>query len=176
LSNAKKMAQLIDDLLAFSRLGKKELQRTVIDMNDLFDECIDELKKITPSYHASILKKEMDHVNADYNLAKQVILNLLGNALKYSHTNPQPLIEIGSFHEKGVTVFYVKDNGVGFDMQYYGKLFGVFQRLHTDQEFEGTGVGLALVYRIITRHGGKVWAESEPDKGATFYFSFDTMI
>ncbi len=146
--NALKMGQLIDDLLAFSRLGKKEIQRTDVNM----------VQKLPVAL-------------ADFTLMMQVWMNLISNAIKYSAKEKNPVIEIGITRENGVDVFYIKDNGVGFDMKYYNKLFGVFQRLHSSEEFEGTGVGLALVQRIIIKHNGKVWAKAEVNKGATFYFS-----
>jgi light-regulated signal transduction histidine kinase (bacteriophytochrome) len=110
-------------------------------------------------------------MHGDLNMMKQVWVNLISNALKYSRNNADPKIEIGNTTNRSETIFYVKDNGVGFDMQYYEKLFSVFQRLHSNAEFEGTGVGLALVHRIVTRHNGKLWAEAKPNEGATFYFS-----
>ena len=112
----------------------------------------------------------LPEAETDYSLMYQVIYNLVSNAVKYSAKKESPQIEIGSRSEDGHEIFYVKDNGAGFDMKYYGKLFGVFQRLHTQDEFEGTGVGLAIVQRIINKQGGKVWAEGKVDEGATFYF------
>lgn len=170
-SNAKKMGQLIDDLLAFSRLGKKELQKKPVDMNKLAETVIQEVLASYPNVKPEIILHPLHSVSADYNLMAQVFTNLISNAVKYSARVQHPRVEIGS-EEKGKNViYYIKDNGVGFNMDYYNKLFGVFQRLHDAGEFEGTGVGLAIVKRIIDKHGGKIWAESEPDKGATFFFS-----
>jgi PAS domain S-box-containing protein len=168
--NAKKMGQLIDDLLAFSRLGKKEMQKTRTDMNEIVKEVLSELRKIDPM-KAEIIVKPLPEAFVDHNLMLQVYTNLISNAIKYSSHQERPKIEIGSLSKDSETIYYVKDNGVGFNMQYYDKLFGVFQRLHDPNEYEGTGVGLALVKRIILRHEGRVWAESEEGKGATFYFT-----
>jgi light-regulated signal transduction histidine kinase (bacteriophytochrome) len=126
------------------------------------------------SNKASIKIHPLQSVIGDSSMIKQVVQNLVSNALKYSMKKEQPTIEIGCYNENGSIVYYVKDNGAGFNMQYYNKLFGVFQRLHSANEFEGTGVGLALVYRIITKHGGKIWAEGKENLGATFYFSLPT--
>lgn len=167
-----RMGQLIDDLLAFSRLGKKEIQKSKVNMTDLANEVINETLRIQEHGHnAKITLDNLPDAACDRGLIKQVFVNLIGNALKYSSQNPNPTIHIGSNSEKNTTVYYVRDNGVGFDMKFYDKLFGVFQRLHNPQEFSGTGIGLAIVKRIIVRHGGKVWAEGIVNNGATFYFS-----
>lgn len=171
MRNAKKMGQLIDDLLAFSKVGKKELQFSTINMSQLVEAVLIDLKASLPEIRTKICVLPMPNVYADYNLMIQVFTNLISNAIKYSSSKEQPEIEIGSIQENGETIFYVKDNGAGFDMKYYDKLFGVFQRLHAAEEFEGTGVGLALVKRIVTRHSGRIWAEAAPGEGATFYFS-----
>ena len=164
------MAQLIDDLLAFSRLSRQKLTYSQLDLTALARNEIDELS-IGSSKRLSIKIKKLSLAMGDRALIQQVYANLISNAIKYSSTRKVPAIEIGSESKNGETVYFVKDNGVGFDMKYVGKLFGVFQRLHSDEEFEGTGVGLALVQRIIHRHGGRVWAEGEVDQGATFYFT-----
>ena len=171
LGNARKMGQLIDDLLAFSKMGKKELQVSIIDMTEIADAVLQSLRSPSSSFEAKITVQTLIPASADKNLIQQVFFNLISNAIKYSKVNPNPEIEISSFYEGGEVVYRVKDNGVGFDMKYANRLFGVFERLHDAAEFEGTGVGLALVKRIITRHGGRVWAEAETGKGATFYFS-----
>jgi len=168
--NAKKMGVLIDDLLAFSRLGRKELNKSMIDMTALVENVWNELQR-TSNSPAKIIFTGLHTVMADLMLMTQVWMNLLSNALKYSLNCSGPVINITSQAIKGMIVFSVADNGAGFDMQYVHKLFGVFQRLHSAEEFEGTGVGLAIVHRIITKHGGKVWAEGQTGKGATFYFS-----
>ena len=173
LRNAGKMGRLIDDLLAFSKLGKKDLKISTVDMTRLATTALNDLKYSLPSIKANIVILPLLPANADSNLMNQVFTNLISNAIKYSEVKDSPAIEIGSRQEGREAIYYVKDNGAGFDMKYYDKLFGVFQRLHRDEEFEGTGVGLALVKRIITRHGGKVWAEAETGKGATFYFSLN---
>ncbi|MBI2271481.1 MAG: PAS domain S-box protein [Bacteroidetes bacterium] len=168
--NATKMGTLIDDLLSFSRLGRKEVQRSAINMNDLAEGLIIELNK-TVKYNAKIEYGKLHTVTGDYGLIYRVMFNLVSNAVKYSSKNDNARIEISSEQNKDETVFFIKDNGVGFDMRYSGKLFGVFQRLHTSEEFEGTGVGLAIVQRIISKHGGRVGAEGYLNKGATFYFA-----
>lgn len=171
MNNAQKMNKLIDDLLMFSRLGKQPVEKTELNMNVMFQSIINELKNHKQADHAEFELKPLLPAHGDRNLITQVITNLLSNAIKYSSKKEKPRIEIGSYEENGFNVYYVKDNGAGFDMAYYEKLFGIFQRLHTASEFEGTGVGLAIVQRIINRHEGKVWAEAKPGEGATFYFS-----
>jgi len=170
--NAKKMAQLIDDLLVYSRIGKAALNFGEIELTSLAGTIAEELKETyTDKWNAKITFGGPRVVVCDAVLIRQVLANLIGNAIKYSANNPNPLIHFGWYHMGNETVFFVKDNGSGFDMKYAHKLFGVFQRLHSDKEFEGTGVGLAIVHRIIQKHSGRVWAEGKVDEGATFYFS-----
>jgi signal transduction histidine kinase len=171
ITNASMMGQLIDDLLAFSRLGKKELVSTTIDMQSLAINVVNELLQHDLEKDYQINIGLLTSTEADQGMIKQVLINLLSNAMKYSSKKSIPEIEIGSKDEATRIIYYVKDNGVGFDMAYAGKLFGVFQRLHSQDEFEGTGVGLALVKRIIDKHKGEVWAEGVENNGATFYFS-----
>ena len=140
-------------------------------MNDVVSGVIDEMRFSTNKLDAKIKLLELKPADCDHVFVKQVWANLLSNAVKYSKNRENPLIEIGCTEQNGQTVYYIKDNGVGFDLQYAGKLFGVFQRLHKPTEFPGTGVGLAIVHRIITRHGGKVWADAKVNEGAVFYFT-----
>jgi light-regulated signal transduction histidine kinase (bacteriophytochrome) len=167
-ANTTKMGQLIDDLLAFSRLGRQALVKSPLDMTALAQEVVHEL---APGSAARIELAPLPAAAADRALLKQALLNLIGNALKYSAKRADPHIEVGARRETHENVYWVRDNGAGFDMRYAEKLFGVFQRLHSSDEFPGTGVGLAIVQRVITRHGGRVWAESRPGEGATFFFS-----
>jgi PAS domain S-box-containing protein len=169
--NAKKMGQLIDDLLAFSRLGRKELVTKTVDMNQMVGVVQKELTFEENEREIQFNVGKLASVPADAVIIKQVWINLISNALKYSRLKEKTMIEIGSRQNGKEVIYHIKDNGAGFDMRYADKLFGVFQRLHSEAEFEGTGVGLAIVHRIITRHGGKVWAESTLNEGATFYFS-----
>ncbi len=169
-NNARLMGQLIDDLLTFSRTGRKELQLFDVNMHKLAAACTRELLENVPgNYKINI--DELPACKADSSMIKQVWMNLIGNAIKYSSKADDPEIEIGFIAGNDRHTYFIKDNGVGFDMQYSDKLFGIFQRLHRMDEFEGTGVGLALVKRIIDKHEGKVWAESQPGRGAVFYFS-----
>lgn len=170
-NNAKKMGQLIDDLLAFSRLGRQSIVSVRIDMTSIIQSIKEDLLLFSNHNNIHITIQELINPTGDSNMIKVVMTNLLSNAIKYSSKKDEILIEIGSYRKEKNIVYYIKDNGAGFDMQYYDKLFGVFQRLHSTTEFEGTGVGLAIVQRIIKKHGGKVWAESKPDVGSTFYFS-----
>lgn len=168
--NALKMGTLIDDLLAFSRMGRKELVRLPVDMNRLVESVIADLVQATGS-QAQIKVHPLLPAYGDPSLLSHVYSNLVSNAIKYSLKKANPEVEIGSYEQDDDHVYYIKDNGAGFDMNYVHKLFGVFQRLHTQDEFEGTGVGLAIVQRIVVKHGGKVWAEGKTGEGATFYFS-----
>ena len=169
--NANKMALLIDDLLAFSRLSRNPLKKRRVDLRGLVVQVIEELRAEAGEREIKWQIGDLPPCQADPALLKQVYTNLIGNALKYTRPRPSPVIEIGSRHLRGQTVYFVRDNGVGFDMKYAGNLFGVFQRLHSEAEFEGTGIGLAIVQRIVNRHGGKIWAEAEVDQGATFFFT-----
>lgn len=169
--NAKKMGQLIDDLLAFSRLGRKELMKAHISMTDLVNMVWDDLQKSEDHRDIKFTVSPMPVGYADSVTMRHVWENLISNAVKYTRNKPAAIIEVGCKTEGESKAYYVRDNGSGFDMRYYDKLFGVFQRLHSQEEFEGTGVGLAIVHRIISRHGGKVWAEAKPDEGATFFFT-----
>lgn len=172
--NAQKMGNLIDDLLNFSRLGRKELRLTDIDMNLLIREVLAGIEGNT--HHKAEIKIDVLHpVQGDNTLMKQVLINLISNGIKYSSKKEKPLVEISSEIKNGQIVYTIKDNGAGFDMRYVDKLFGVFQRLHSSTEFEGTGVGLAIVQRIIHKHGGTIQAEAELGKGATFRFTLPAM-
>ncbi|MFT3844618.1 MAG: CHASE3 domain-containing protein [Lacibacter sp.] len=170
-ANTQKMGALIDDLLTFSRLGRKEIIKTDVDMQVLVQDVMNDFTKQQAIDSVKWNIHPLPSANADFSTMKQVWVNLIGNAIKYSRDNDKPTIEIGSIMEDDKKIFFVRDNGVGFDEKYKEKLFKVFQRLHSENEFEGTGIGLALVDKIITRHGGTVWAEGEVDKGACFYFS-----
>ena len=169
---AERMSRLIDDLLQFSRYGRRTIEKQPVDPAKLVREALAELEIDTESGDPEVSIGSLPTVNADPALFRQVLVNLISNAVKYSRSRKPARIEIGSLTgRRGETVFYVRDNGVGFDMRYADRLFGVFQRLHPAQEYEGTGVGLAIVQRIVRRHGGQVWAESAPERGATFYFT-----
>lgn len=170
-ANVKKMGQLIDDLLAFSRLGRKEVNLSEIDMKSVFQSIYNEQAVFYKGLNVEFVISNMPDAYADLTLMKHVISNLLSNALKFSSKKQFPRIEVSGYKEKNNNVFVVKDNGAGFNMKYAGKLFGVFQRLHSEEEFEGTGVGLAIVQRIILKHNGLVWAEGKIGEGAKFYFS-----
>ncbi|MEO8765728.1 MAG: PAS domain S-box protein [Ginsengibacter sp.] len=174
-ANAKKMGILIDDLLEFSRLGRKEIHKSSVQMTELTKAALGELNT-TVTHKATIKINKLHAANADSAMIKQVMINLLSNAIKYSSKNEDPVIEVKSSIKGDEIIYCVSDNGVGFDYQFVHKLFGVFQRLHLQADFEGTGVGLALVKRIITKHGGNVWAVGELEKGATFYFSLPVAV
>jgi PAS domain S-box-containing protein len=170
-ANTRRMAQIIDDMQSFSRAGRMVMAPGDIDMDELVREVMEELKPASAGREIRLEVRYLAHVYADRALLRWVMLNLLSNAIKFTRTRKQAVIEVGAQAAEGETVFYVKDNGVGFDMQYADKLFGVFQRLHGVEEFEGAGIGLAIVKRIVSRLGGRVWAEGKVDEGATFYFS-----
>jgi PAS domain S-box-containing protein len=169
--SATRMGLLIDDLLAFSRLGRAPVARASVDMQALAKEVAAQLQRDEGNGRAQMAIGVLPSVLGDHAMLRQVWVNLLGNALKYSSRREAPQIEVSGSIEGTDCVFRVADNGVGFDMRYYEKLFGVFQRLHGSGEFAGTGVGLAIVQRIVSRHGGRVWAKGQPDAGATFHFS-----
>jgi len=169
--SAKRMGALIDDLLVFSRMGRSEMRRSLVDSRALVDEVISSLQEEMRDRRINWKIGPLPAAEADAAMLRQVWANLIGNAVKYTRPRDPAEIEIGCHPGAAENVFFIRDNGVGFDMQYAHKLFGVFQRLHRAEEFEGTGIGLANVQRVIHRHGGTVRAESELDKGATFYFS-----
>jgi PAS domain S-box-containing protein len=171
-----RMGQLIDDLLAFARTGRAELHPKPVAPNELIQEITEELSSLSEERHLTWMIDDLPAVQADRNLLRQVWQNLIGNAVKYTEPCANARIEIGTTHspnkeESDEIIFFIRDNGVGFDPQYKHKLFGVFQRLHRNDEFEGTGIGLATVRRIVHRHGGRVWAEGKIDGGATFFFT-----
>lgn len=171
IKNTVRMGQLIDDLLDFSRLGRKQVSFSMINMKDVVESIVREQTAELKDRKLAIKILDVLPAKADLAMIRQVWINLISNALKYSSKKELSKIEIGSFKQEGKNVYYISDNGAGFDMKYGDKLFGVFQRLHKMNEFEGTGVGLALVKTIIKRHGGDVWAEGKVNEGAKFYFS-----
>jgi PAS domain S-box-containing protein len=166
-TSAQKMEQLIDDLLAYSRLGKQALQFAPVPMNQLVESIVEELRTIYPGGEITICP--LAPCVGDERMVRQVFTNLLSNAFKFSSHRTERMIKIGCFEKGNENVYFVKDNGAGFDMQHKDKLFNVFQRLHSQEEFGGTGMGLAIVKRIVSLHGGTVWGEGKPDGGATFY-------
>jgi len=170
-SEASRMGALIDDLLAFSRLGRQALQMKSVDMAELVRMNLDTLNADHATAQPEVSVGPLPAATGDRGLLAQVWANLLANAYKFSGRKDAPVIEVNAYASDTENVYYVRDNGVGFDPRYMSKLFGVFQRLHDPAEFPGTGVGLALVHRIVARHGGRVWAEGLPNAGATFYFS-----
>ncbi len=170
--NARNMGQLIDDLLHLSRQGRQAMDVIDIDVTTLVQSVCHELREeLFRDRAIEVSVKPLLTARADHTLAKQIFTNLISNAMKFTSHKDKTLIEIGGYDNGQDCVYYVKDNGVGFDMKYADKLFGVFQRLHAQDEFSGTGIGLAIVSNAVRRHGGKVWAEAEVDKGATFYFT-----
>jgi PAS domain S-box-containing protein len=172
LESAKRMGNLIDDLLAFSRIGRAETQKKLVSLEQLVREALTEVRQDTEGRDIAWKIGALPEFYGDRSMLRVVLVNLIANAVKFTRTRFRAEIEIGCTdgNTDELTIF-VRDNGVGFDMKYVHKLFGVFQRLHQSDEFEGTGIGLATVQRIINRHGGKVWAEGVVDRGATFYFS-----
>jgi light-regulated signal transduction histidine kinase (bacteriophytochrome) len=180
-SNTQKMGELVDDLLAFSRLGRQPLRKQSVSPEGIVRESLEDLQTEKAGRQVEIVignpsagpGHALPDCEADPALLKQVFLNLLSNALKFTRRRPVARIEVGFEEKDGSRAYFVRDNGVGFDMQYVGKLFAVFQRLHRSEDYEGTGVGLAIVQRIVARHGGRAWAEAEVDKGATFYFTLE---
>ena len=169
--NAQRMGQLIDDLLAFSRMGRREIELQPIDMDSLARSVASELRAAEPQRAVEFVCAPLPPAQGDAAMLRQVWANLLGNALKFSRRRQAALIEVGGRVDAGEIRYWVKDNGAGFDMQYADKLFGVFQRLHRQDEFEGTGVGLAIAQRIVHRHQGRIGGEGKPDAGATFWFT-----
>jgi signal transduction histidine kinase len=170
IHNAMRMGALIDDLLTFSRLSKQPVNKVLLNMSAITDSVVSELRIHAPA-RLAINVNPLVPAEGDSNMIRLVWSNLISNAIKYSLKKERPSVEIGCMEEDKRVVYYVKDNGVGFDMKYYDKLFGVFNRLHSKHEFDGTGVGLALVDRIVKKHGGEVWGKSTMGEGAIFYFS-----
>ena len=168
---ARQMGRLVDDLLNLGRLDRQEIKLQVTGLGSLVEQVVSELKRETGERSIDWKIDSLPFVECDPALLTQVFANLLSNAVKYTRPRNPAVIEIGSIRKNGRPAIFVRDNGVGFSMKHAGKLFGVFQRLHRSEDFEGTGVGLATVQRIIHKHGGRVWAEAEPDNGATFYFT-----
>jgi two-component system sensor histidine kinase/response regulator len=168
--NASRMNNLIDDLLEFSKQGRKHLSKSLVGVEELVTKIISDIGT-TIKHQAEIEVGELQTVYADHSLLTQVWINLISNAIKYSSKKAAPHIQIGSQESQDEIIYFIRDNGSGFDMTYVDKLFNVFQRLHKSTDFEGTGIGLALVQRIISRHDGRVWAEGKLNEGATFYFS-----
>jgi light-regulated signal transduction histidine kinase (bacteriophytochrome) len=169
--NAHRMGKLIDDLLAFSRLGRQQMTEDVVDLDDLARSVFEELVLQENGRKVVFVVAGSPLARGDAAMLRQVLQNLISNAIKFTRTKDEPKVEFGFDPDMEGGAYYVRDNGVGFDMQYANKLFGVFQRLHSAKEFEGTGVGLALVNRIVVRHGGHTWAEGKLGEGATFYFT-----
>ncbi len=172
LESAQRMGNLIDDLLAFSRIGRAETHKTMVSLEQLVEEALTEVRQDTDGRNIVWRVGELPPCYGDRSMLRVVLVNLISNAVKFTRTRTPAEIEIGCVNqEQDQVVVFIRDNGVGFDMKYVSKLFGVFQRLHRSETFEGTGIGLATVQRIIHRHGGRAWAEGLVDKGATFYFS-----
>jgi light-regulated signal transduction histidine kinase (bacteriophytochrome) len=163
--------KLIDDLLSFSHLGKSQIRRSPVDLSELVESAREDVCRSAPERSVAWNVGRLPLVQGDPSMLRIAVQNLIENAFKYTRPREQALIEVGSRPDAHSVVVYVRDNGVGFDPQYAGKLFRVFERLHRQNEFEGTGIGLAIVNRVITRHGGRTWAEGEVGRGATFYFS-----
>lgn len=168
--NTQRMAMLIDDLLNIARISRIEMQKTLVNLSDIARRKIEQLQEQQPELKVKTIVADKVYVEGDEQLLTIMLNNLLGNAWKYSSKSREPVIEFGRIDQEINSIFYVKDNGTGFDMRYVGKIFEVFQRLHSD-EYEGTGIGLATVSRIVQRHEGRIWAEAEPGKGACFYFT-----
>jgi PAS domain S-box-containing protein len=175
LESAKRMGDLIDDLLAFSRIGRAEARQTMVSLEQLVQEALTEVRRDTGGRDIVWRVGALPALYGDRSMLRLAFVNLIANAVKFTRTRARAEIEIGSTHQTpNQVVVFVRDNGVGFDMKYANKLFGVFQRLHPAEEFEGTGIGLATVQRIVHRHGGRVWAEGMVDQGATFFFSLSS--
>jgi len=176
MSGSKRMGQIIEDLLTLAQLGRQELRRRPLALNPLVERLVADLRSRSPDRKVQVVIGSLGECDGDASLLEQVLVNLLSNAFKFTGKREVALIEVGCQHEGDERVYFVRDNGAGFDPRYLNKLFGIFQRLHTAQEFEGTGVGLSIVQRIVQRHGGRIWAEGSPDQGATFYFTLPQAI
>jgi len=171
VSSGRRMTQIIEDLLRLSQLGRQRLSKRPVNVSNLVQEALNELRSEHADRHIDVQVRDLPDCVADPSLLKHVLVNLLSNAFKFTRLKPLAIVEVDCCLQNDEKVYFVRDNGAGFDMRHAHNLFGVFQRLHGDQEFEGTGIGLTIVQRIIERHGGRVWAEGEVDKGATFYFT-----
>ena len=166
--------RLIDDLLRLSRLGRQALVLELVDMNALVQNCVTELRQTQSAHSPEVIVEALPPVRGDASLLHQVFVNLLSNAFKFTSRKAQPRVQIGALQQGADTVYFVRDNGSGFDMAQAGRLFGAFQRLHTSSEFAGTGVGLSIVQQIVQRHGGRIWAEGKVDEGASFFFTLSS--
>jgi light-regulated signal transduction histidine kinase (bacteriophytochrome) len=169
--NTRIMSQLIKDLLGLSRLTRQPLRKTDINLGDMARKVFESMKAETPERNLQLTVHDLPTAYGDHSLLYQVMMNILGNAIKYTRDRENALIEVGGRIEGNEKIYYVKDNGIGFDERYADKLFDPFQRMHGLGEYEGTGIGLAIVHRIIQKHGGRVWAEGKVNEGATFYFA-----
>ena len=171
--NTMKMSQLIDDILMLSRLNRQEVILQNINMNEVFKSVYKDLTQEIKGRKIDFKLDELKNCKADNAMINQLVTNLLSNAIKYTRHKDIAKIQVSNYEQNGECIYSIKDNGVGFNMQYYKKLFGVFERLHSEREFEGTGIGLSIVKKVIDYHNGRVWAESELDKGTTFYFTIN---
>jgi len=176
LEEAHRMGSLIDDLLAFSRISRAEAHYSIVSLQQIVQEAVAEARQDANGRNIVWRVKALPEWYGDRSMLRLVVINLISNAVKFTRTRSEPEIEIGCSERKNDhVVLFVRDNGVGFDMKYSNKLFGVFQRLHPQEAFEGTGIGLATVQRIVHRHGGRIWAEGKVEGGATFYFSLSKL-
>jgi signal transduction histidine kinase len=171
-ANSTRMEQLIEDLLRFSHLGRKSLAKAPVDIAAIVNTVVEDKRAEYPNRSIEVKIGQLPETLGDQSLIKQVYVNLLSNAFKFTAPREQALIEVGSREEDGECIYFVRDNGVGFDMKHAGNVFGVFERLHSDKDFPGTGIGLSIVQRIVQRHGGRIWIEAAVDKGAVFFFTF----
>ena len=170
-ASTQRMGQLIEDLLNLSRVSRTELQLADVNLGEIAQQVVGELQLREPGRAVAVSIWEDMQGRADSRLVRAALENLIGNAWKFTSRKDEPRIEVGCLREGKRSTFFVRDNGAGFDMAYADKLFGAFQRLHSPQEYQGTGIGLATVQRIVHRHGGRIWAEAKPDKGAVFFFT-----
>lgn len=173
IKNTNKMSNLIDDILDFSKLARQDKLLQDVNMNDLMDTVFNELTEHLKDRKIRFIRNEMESVHGDKTMIRQLIVNLLGNAIKYTGPRDEAQVEAGGYRDGKEYIYYVRDNGVGFDDLYKDKLFGVFQRLHKETEFEGTGIGLAIANKVVRHHGGRIWGEGKPDEGAAFYFTLE---
>jgi light-regulated signal transduction histidine kinase (bacteriophytochrome) len=168
---AQQINQLVEDLLRFSRVGRQPLAKRHVDMTALVRTVVQEVEKNPNDRLIDFRLQDLPPASGDDALLREVFINLLSNAFKFTRPKPSAIIEVGAISESGERIYFVRDNGIGFDMKHAKQLFGIFSRLHTDEQFEGTGIGLAIVKRIVNRHGGHIWVDAAPDRGATFYFT-----